>query len=149
KTSAFAPVLTESAAFQARLREVSPNVPVTPILIGINVVLFVIAAALGAGILAPNGDVLIRLGSDYTPVMAAGQWSPLLTSPFLHFGLLHLVFNMWALWVNGILAERLYGSTRYLVLYLTAGVAGSLASFLWHPLVNGVGASGAIFGVLG
>ena len=56
---------------------------------------------------------------------------------------------MWALWVNGVLAERLYGSTRYLTLYLAAGVAGSVTSFLWHPFVNGAGASGAIFGVLG
>jgi Rhomboid family len=49
----------------------------------------------------------------------------------------------------GAVVERLYGSTRYLMLYLVAGVAGSVTSFLWHPFVNGAGASGAIFGVLG
>jgi membrane associated rhomboid family serine protease len=80
---------------------------------------------------------------------ATGEWWRLLSSTFLHFGFLHLAFNMWALWVNGIVAERLFGSSRYLLIYLVAGVAGSLTSFLWHPFVNGAGASGAIFGVLG
>jgi membrane associated rhomboid family serine protease len=149
KTSVFAPKLAEAAAFQARLVEVTPRVWVTPGLIGINVLLFILSASMGGGILRPNPEVLIRLGSDYTPLTAAGQWWRLITSIFLHFGLAHLAFNMWALWVNGIVVERLYGSTRYLALYLVAGVAGSFASFLWHPFVNGAGASGAIFGVLG
>jgi membrane associated rhomboid family serine protease len=122
---------------------------VTPVLIAANAVMFVIAVALGGGVLVPNVEVLIRLGSDYTPLTESGEWWRLLTSTFLHFGLLHLAFNMWALWVNGIVVERLYGSSRYLLLYLVAGVAGSVASFLWHPFVNGAGASGAIFGVLG
>ena len=149
RTSTFVPQLAERAAFNARLLEITPRAPVTPVLIGLNVAMFLIAAALGGGILVPNAAVMIRLGSDYTPLTAAGEWWRLLTSIFLHFGLLHLAFNMWALWVNGVLAERLYGSTRYLMLYLVAGVAGSVVSFLWHPFVNGAGASGAIFGVLG
>ena len=149
KSSKFAPQLAEQAAFNARLLEVSPRVPVTPALIGINVLMFLIAAALGGGILVPKSEVLIRLGSDYTPLTANGESWRLLTSTFLHFGILHLAFNMWALWVNGLVAERLYGSSRFLTLYLVAGVAGSITSFLWHPIVNGAGASGAIFGVLG
>ena len=149
RTSKFAPRLADQAAFQAHLFEVTPSAPVTPVIIAINAGMFVIAAALGGGVLVPNVEVLIRLGSDYTPLTEAGEWWRLLTSTFLHFGLLHLAFNMWALWVNGIVAERLYGSSRYLLLYLVAGVAGSVTSFLWHPFVNGAGASGAIFGVLG
>jgi membrane associated rhomboid family serine protease len=149
KTPDFAPKLAEAAAFQARLVEVTPQALVTPALIGINIILFIVTAYLGGGILVPNAEVLIRLGSDYTPLTSAGQWWRLFTSMFLHFGLLHLAFNMWALWANGVTTERLYGSTRYLALYLVAGVAGSLTSFLWHPFVNGAGASGAIFGVLG
>lgn len=149
KTSKFAPQLAESAAFQTRLIEVTPHAPVTPFIIGLNAVMFLIAVALGGGIMVPNPEVLIRLGSDYTPLTAGGEWWRLLTSTFLHFGLAHLAFNMWALWVNGTLAERLYGSSRYLLIYLVAGVAGSVASFLWHPFVNGAGASGAIFGVIG
>jgi membrane associated rhomboid family serine protease len=149
KSATFVPQLAERTAFNTRLLEVSPRTPVTSVIIGINVALFVIAAALGGGILVPNAEVMIRLGSDFTPLTAGGEWWRLLTSIFLHFGILHLGFNMWALWVNGVLAERLYGSTRYLTLYFVAGVAGSITSFLWHPFVNGAGASGAIFGVLG
>ena len=149
KTATFAPQMAEQAEFSTRLHEITPNAPVTPTLLAINVAVFLLAALLGGGILIPNVDVLIRLGSNYTPLTAAGQWWRLLTSTFLHFGVVHLAFNMWALWVFGSLAERVFGNSRYLLIYLTAGVAGSLASFLWHPFVNGAGASGAIFGVLG
>jgi rhomboid protease GluP len=92
---------------------------------------------------------MIRLGTDYTPLTLAGRWWRLLTSTFLHFGLFHIALNMWALYVNGRVAERIFGSLRYLVIYLVAGLSGSVASLLWHPIVNGAGASGAIFGVLG
>jgi membrane associated rhomboid family serine protease len=92
---------------------------------------------------------MIRLGTDYTPLTLGGQWWRLLTSIFLHFGLFHVALNMWALYVNGLVAERIFGSVRYLAIYLVAGVTGSVTSLLWHPIVNGAGASGAIFGVLG
>jgi membrane associated rhomboid family serine protease len=149
KTAKFAPVLAERSEFDATLQKLTPKPYVTPALIAANSIMFLIALALGGGLLVPNPDVLIGLGTDYTPLTLGGQWWRLLTSVFLHFGLLHLAFNMWALYVNGRLAERIFGSVRYLVIYLVAGVTGSLASLLWHPLVNGAGASGAIFGVLG
>jgi membrane associated rhomboid family serine protease len=68
---------------------------------------------------------------------------------FLHGGLLHIGFNMLALWQAGRLVERMFGSARFLALYMIAGVCGSLASVLWNPHVNSVGASGAIFGIIG
>jgi rhomboid protease GluP len=73
----------------------------------------------------------------------------LFTSLFIHFGIVHVVLNMLALAVFGPLVERLYGSATYLLIYLFAGVAGSLASVSWHPGINSAGASGAIFGILG
>lgn len=149
KTEAFAPVLAERAAFASTLLQVTPNAPVTPALIGANALMFVVATALGGGLLIADPVVMIRLGTDYTPLTWSGQWWRLLTSTFLHFGLLHIALNMWALYVNGLVAERIFGSVRYLAIYLVAGVTGSVASLLWHPIVNGAGASGAIFGVLG
>jgi membrane associated rhomboid family serine protease len=149
KTAKFAPVLAERSEFDATLLKLTPKPYVTAALIAANSIMFLIALALGGGFLVPNPDVLIGLGTDYTPLTLGGQWWRLLTSVFLHFGLFHLVFNMWALYVNGRLAERIFGSARYLVIYLVAGLTGSLASLLWHPVVNGAGASGAIFGVLG
>jgi membrane associated rhomboid family serine protease len=149
KTETFAPVLAERAAFTSTLLQVTPNAPVTPALIAANALMFVIATALGGGLLVSDPAVMIRLGTDYTPLTLSGQWWRLLTSTFLHFGLLHIALNMWALYVNGLVAERIFGSVRYLAIYLVAGVTGSVASLLWHPIVNGAGASGAIFGVLG
>ena len=78
-----------------------------------------------------------------------GQPWRLFTSMFLHGSLLHLGFNMLALWQVGALVERIFGSLRFVWLYLLAGLAGSLASVLWNPHVNSVGASGAIFGIIG
>jgi len=149
KTDAFTPKMAEFAAFQARLLELTPRAPVTPALVAVNVLMFVVAGVMGAGFLMPHPDVLVRLGSNYTPLTVGGEWWRLLTSTFLHFGLAHLAFNMFALYANGVFAERLFGSARFIVIYLVAGLSGSLASLFWHPIVNAAGASGAIFGVLG
>jgi membrane associated rhomboid family serine protease len=149
KTADFTPVITESANFAAALTTLTPKPYATPALIGINVLMFIIATVLGGGLIKVHPDVMIGLGTDYTPLTLGGQWWRLLTSVFLHFGLLHVAFNMLALYVNGLMAERIFGSVRYLVIYLVAGLAGSIASLLWHPVVNGAGASGAIFGILG
>jgi rhomboid protease GluP len=149
RTEGFAPILAEQAAFSNALISVTPTTPVTLAMILANLLMFAIATSLGAGLFKVNPAVMIRLGTDYTPLTLSGQWWRLLTSTFLHFGLLHIAFNMFALYVNGIAAERIFGSRRYLVIYLAAGICGSVASLLWHPLVNGAGASGAIFGVLG
>jgi membrane associated rhomboid family serine protease len=149
RTEAFSPALAEAAEFDRRLRALTPATPATLTLIATNCVVFASAAALGAGIFSPDGEVIARIGSDFTPLTVGGQWWRLLTSTFLHFGLFHLAFNMWALYANGPLAERIFGSARYLLIYLCAGLAGSAASLWWHAVVNGVGASGAIFGVFG
>jgi rhomboid protease GluP len=68
---------------------------------------------------------------------------------FIHAGFFHLFFNMLVLVQSGRVAERLFGMARFIVLYMFAGLTGSLVSLLWHPGINSVGASGAIFGVLG
>jgi rhomboid protease GluP len=80
----------------------------------------------------------------------SGEWWRLLTSCFLHIGIIHLGFNMWCLWSLGELAERLYGHVTFACIYLLCGVGGSLASVWWHssPIVS-AGASGAIFGIAG
>ena len=92
--------------------------------------------------------VLILFGAKVNSLIAAGQVWRLLTSMFLHIGLVHLVFNSYALYVFGIQAERLYGSPRFLAIYLLAGLYGSLFSFAFGAELS-AGASGAIFGLLG
>jgi rhomboid protease GluP len=78
-----------------------------------------------------------------------GQSWRLLTSVFLHGGIIHLGVNLWVLSRIGPLVERLYGNVGFTLLYLAAGLGGALASAWWHPLVVSVGASGAIFGLIG
>jgi rhomboid protease GluP len=94
-------------------------------------------------------DALVAAGSDFGPYTQEGQWWRLLTSLFVHANFLHLFFNMIVLVQTGRIAERLFGTRRYIALYLLAGLTASLTSLLWHPAVNSMGASGAIYGVLG
>ena len=135
--------------FGRRLAELKSRIVVTPILISLNVLVFVAMAFAGAGVFKANPMVHIAWGSNSGPYTMLGEEWRLLSSQFLHFGLLHLLLNMWVLAVNGPLAERLFGTARFLSLYLFAGVCASATSLWWHPTVNSAGASGAIFGVLG
>lgn len=94
-----------------------------------------------------NGP-LIQLGANYGPAVRQGQYWRLVTSMFLHGGFVHFGFNAWGLFQLCGLFESWLGSWRLLVVYFATGIAGSLASagFSRYP---SVGASGAIFGILG
>jgi membrane associated rhomboid family serine protease len=140
----------EHTDFAQTLSKVTPTVFVTPTLIGLNVFAFILMVLAGAGILLGDVEVLVRWGANYAPLTAHGGWWRLLTSAFLHFGIIHLVFNMLALGQVGSLVERLYGNYVYLGIYLFSAIASSLASLLWHgDKTVSAGASGAIFGVYG
>ncbi len=78
-----------------------------------------------------------------------GEYYRLLTAMFMHFGLLHLGVNMWALWVLGRPLEALFGPVRFLAVYLVCGLGGSVASYIFAPAVHSAGASTAIFGLFG
>jgi tetratricopeptide (TPR) repeat protein len=73
----------------------------------------------------------------------------MLTSTYLHIGIIHIFFNMWCLWNLGLLVERILDRWTYVLAYTACGIGGSLASLWWHPMVIGAGASGAIFGLAG
>jgi rhomboid protease GluP len=107
-----------------------------------------IAIAIGFGFQLWFGDTVIALGANYGPAVRDGQYWRLVTSMFLHGGWLHLLLNCWALYQLAGLFELLLGSGRLLVVYFVSGISGSLASVLWRD-VPSVGASGAIFGVMG
>jgi rhomboid protease GluP len=121
----------------------------TKLLVGSLVLVFLVTVLAGGGLLVGEGRVLVALGSNFGPFTLAGQWWRVVTSLFLHSGAVHLIFNSMALWQLGPLAERLYGRWHFLLLYLVAGIGGSFASVWWHPDGNSVGASGAIFGLIG
>ncbi len=124
--------------------------PVTLALLLLNLLVFAITLAYGAGLWHTNNGVQLQWGASFGPATQDGQWWRLATAMFLHFGLVHLVLNMWALWDVGRLMEALLGPLRFAGLYLGAGVAGNLLSLVvqGNQAVSG-GASGAIFSLYG
>lgn len=92
--------------------------------------------------------LVTRAGANYRPAVLAGEYWRLVASMFLHGGIVHLIVNAWALYQLGALFEIWMGSSRLLLTYFLTGVAGSLASIMWTAGPS-VGASGAIFGLLG
>ena len=130
-------------------REAMPMLA-TQALFGINVAVFVGMLLSGASLMTPSSETLMAWGANFGPYTLSGDWWRLLTSCFVHIGIIHIGFNMWCLWELGGLAERLYGHVTFLCVYLLCGLSGSLASLWWHttPALS-AGASGAIFGVAG
>lgn len=121
----------------------------THIIVGINVLVFTGMVLTGASPLNPTREQLLRWGANWGPLSLGTQPWRMLTSNYVHIGIIHLGFNMWCLWNLGRLAERVLGRLNYVVLYTFCGLAGSLASLWWHPMTVGAGASGAIFGLAG
>jgi membrane associated rhomboid family serine protease len=149
RTPDFTPQLKMHVEFEQALIAQSPKTPITYALI-IACVCVYVTTALGTNhLLGFDGQSLVGLGSNFGPYTTDGDWWRLLTAMFLHLGIIHLAFNMWALASFGPLVERLYGSVFYFLIYMGAGLAGGLASVSWRPEVNSVGASGAIFGIFG
>jgi membrane associated rhomboid family serine protease/Flp pilus assembly protein TadD len=118
-------------------------------LLVINIGIFVAMVAAGVSWISPQTDQVLRWGADYGPYTLSGQYWRLVTSMFLHFGIIHILGNMWCLWSLGQLAERLLGSITLLGLYLLTGIGASLLSLSWDPMRVSAGASGAIFGIAG
>jgi membrane associated rhomboid family serine protease len=121
---------------------------VTRALVAINVLVYLAELASGAGINADSGWIFEK-GFLYGPWVAQGDWWRLLTAAFLHYGPIHLGLNMLALYWFGTPVERYLGRFRYLLVYLVSGLAGSAGALIVTPNTPTVGASGAIFGILG
>jgi rhomboid protease GluP len=139
----------EHVSFAVRLGQATPRAPVGPVLIALNVGVFVLMAASGVAVFEPKTSDLVVWGANFAPLTTDGQWWRLLTAAFLHGGVLHLALNMWALFTLTAIVERVYGNVSFLWLYLFSALAGSAASILWKQNVVSVGASGAVFGVYG
>jgi membrane associated rhomboid family serine protease len=121
---------------------------VTKVLIGINVLVFLVQLVQSGGFRTTSGEIFFR-GALYGPAVADGEWWRLLTSGFLHANLIHLGFNMLMLWWFGGPLESLLGRWRYLTVYLLSLLAGAAGALLARPNALTVGASGAVFGILG
>jgi rhomboid protease GluP len=126
------------------------NVFVTYAIIAINIVVFILMVIQGAGIIDANGLVHISWGSNFGPLTMSGDWWRLFTAMFLHFGIIHLLLNMYALFSIAAYLEPMLGKTRYITAYVCTGILASLVSLWWHSTpANSAGASGAVFGMYG
>lgn len=148
----------ELAEFFHRLFRQTPRIRVIPLLILANLVMMVLLVRDGVDAIWPGGDpqnmhrqalLLIDWGANYAPKTADGEWWRLASALFLHAGFIHLGMNMLTLYGVGAFVERFCGYIGFALLYLGAGLCGSLASVYWHDDVPSVGASGAIFGIVG
>ena len=120
---------------------------VTYTLIFINILVFMAMYLFGNG--SEDSLTLLTFGANYRPlILEFNQYYRLITSSFLHIGILHLLFNMYALYIIGAQIENFYGKFKYLIIYLGSAIFGSLLSICFHDGIS-AGASGAIFGLLG
>jgi membrane associated rhomboid family serine protease len=147
----------EHAGHQRGARRVVENVQrstsrrphvITTALIAVNVGIYFLQLAGGASVNANSGWIF-QHGALYGPLVANGDWYRLLSAAFLHYGPIHLGMNMLALWWIGRPLEDALGPIRYLMLYVVSGLAGSAGALIANPTGVTVGASGAIFGILG
>ena len=130
---------------------------VTQALIAANVGIYVLQLLMGAGLNANAGwiyehGVLVStaVGSNGQLIgVAEGEWWRLVSAMFLHYGPLHLGMNMLVLWIIGPPLEEYFGHGRYALVYVVSGLAGSAGALLWSPNALTVGASGAIWGIMG
>ncbi len=127
----------------------APTFLITTGLIGLNALVFLIMVLRGVSPLLPSPQQAIAFGADYGPLTLNEQWWRLLTSMFVHFGIIHIALNMWCLWNLGRAAEQLMGRASYLLAYFVSGIFSSIAGVYWHPMGASAGASGAIFGMAG
>ena len=133
-----------------QLRGKRPHLHVTWLLITLNLLVFCCMLINGAGLWHSPNTVQLAWGANFGPATKDGEWWRLGSALFLHFGLLHLATNMFALWEGGSFVERMAGPVRFLAIYGIAGLLGNLLSLVVrgdHAIAGG--ASGAIFGIYG
>ncbi|RAO99963.1 Rhomboid family protein [Petrotoga sp. 9PW.55.5.1] len=122
---------------------------ITNSLIAINGLIFILMFLFGGFSAFSNPRIYILFGAQLGNLIKAGEWFRMITSMFVHGGLFHIFFNMFALFYVGNLVERTYGKERFISIYLITGLFGNLLTHLFMPGAISVGASGAIFGLIG
>ena len=113
----------------------------------ICIILFIMMYIFGNG--SESTNTLINFGANYDVLTKSGEYYRLFTCMFLHIGIMHLICNMYSLYVIGKEVEGLFGKWKYLLIYLLSGICGSMLSLAFSYNTVSAGASGAIFGLLG
>lgn len=121
----------------------------TPILIFLNVLVFVIMAIDGTNIISPEAEDLIKWGANERSLTLNGELWRLFSCIFIHIGIMHLIMNLYALIFIGSILEPIIGKYKFIIGYLISGFIASTASLWWNTFSLSAGASGAIFGLFG
>ena len=111
--------------------------------------MFLLTAFISNSIFDINYIVLLLFGGKYGPLIESGQYYRLFTCMFLHGGLIHLVCNMYSLFIVGPQINHIYGTLKYMIIYFVGGLISSIISYIFSPNTLSVGASGAIFALVG
>lgn len=122
---------------------------VTLTLIALNVLMYVVTAAQARSVNANHNSQVFFDLAMWGPLVNEGELWRLVSSTFLHYGVTHLAVNMLSLYLIGGGVEQYLGRWKYLMVYLVAGLGGSVAVYLFTPMAVAAGASGAVFGLLG
>lgn len=130
------------------LLQLKKDVP-TVVLVGINIIIFLLTAFISKSIFDINYMVLLVFGGKYGPLIEAGQYYRLFTCMFLHGGIVHLTCNMYSLYIVGPQISRIYGTFKYIIIYFCGGLVSSIVSYIFSANTLSVGASGAIFALVG
>ena len=120
---------------------------VTYALIAVNIIIFILMYVLGNG--STDNQTLVNFGANNAELVRSGEYYRLLSAIFLHIGVVHLLFNMYALYIIGPQLESFYGKAKFLTIYLISGIIGNLFANIFEVNTLGAGASGAIFGLFG
>lgn len=138
--------IEESEKRNKMFKEKKPTI--TYLIILINLIVFGLMYVFGNG--SENIDTLIKFGANYAPLTKSGEYYRLITSAFLHIGVIHLLCNLYALYVIGPQIEQFFGRVKYILIYLFSAIMGSLFTLvLSGDSTVSAGASGAIFGLFG
>lgn len=122
---------------------------ITPILIDLNILIFIGISCLGVDPFYPRTEDLVKFGA-LTSQFSNGEYWRIISSMFMHGGIMHLIQNMVVLGIAGFFSENIFGNRRFVLIYFLSGIIAGVSSLLWHEgNVILVGASGAIFGVIG
>lgn len=142
-------------AFQSPIKQGLQYYPITLVLMVICIGVFAVQLIFGVNGAHPTSQSLLTWGANFLPYSLGDAPWRLVTSLFLHIGIMHLMFNMFALYYFGQVAERMFGSRNFLLLFLLSGIGGSLLNNYWalhavmagEPPIISAGASGGIMGI--
>ena len=126
------------------------NCNLTKLIVVVNIIVYIICGFIGGNIVEINTEVLALIGQFNIYVLKYGFWWQLITAIFVHVNIIHLLFNIFWIYILGCRVEKIFGKIPYLAVYFLSGLFGNVLTLLiLPPLTISAGASGAIFGIFG